>query len=146
MSTNHLEKLEAFLVTLINFKDTTVKKLEELKVNESVELSDDQNFTAIGKLAKEHNNDRYYEIKFKDNAGKFNTAIETDIGITIQKSDTKRIFISFVLQMVRYKYGYAGILINRDVRKEPNTTSLTLDNLTDEVKKFINLAKGNSNF
>lgn len=142
MELNHLEKLKAFLEVLIDFKGVTAKKLEELKDDESVELSNDQDFTIIGKLAAVVDNERCYAITFKDKADENRNIIEVGIVLSTKKYGIKKIFTCFALQMLRYKYGRSGVLVIRDVKKELGVSSLSVDTINESIKNFTDCANG----
>lgn len=146
MELNHLEKLEEFLTILITFKGGIAKKLEELKDDESIELSEDKDFTVMGRLALAENNERCYAIIFKDKADENRNVIEVGIVLSIKKYGNKKIFTCFSLQMLRYKYGCSGIMIIRDAKQELDISSLSNDMMVDSIKKFINYAQGNFHY
>lgn len=131
----YLEKLEAFLLTLIEYNEVTKSELEGIKGNDHIDLSRYKDFEAIAMLiSNSYEENRSYTIIFRDKA----KAIE--VGILLYIENSRITFFS--AQMIRFKYGKsAGMVIRSDKMEKGKLVKIDKDALVKGISEFIATTK-----
>lgn len=131
----HLDKLQAFLLTLIEYDGVTKLKLEELKGSGHINLSGHKDYEAIAMLiSNSFDENRSYTIIFRDK----DKTIE--VGILLYIEESRITFFS--AQMIRFKYGNStGIVTRSDAIFEGEKNKIDKDALVNGIGEFIANAK-----